>query len=909
MSYIAILFSRECSPRRLLADVSMASSVTGSFRMQKRTTSSTCQAPSWHQITRMIQGPQQTSTMSSFVPDPQRTAQLLQQQQQKQMEEESWKKAATVSQHHLRTVYKEWKMALDLSKKGSIVLNGKGLRIGAVVAVAKFGCKPFVDLSEMCVQVALSTATLQERMNQGEKIYGVNTGFGGSADTRTMDHEALQRALTQHQQSAVLARNDLGLGDEETETSSAMPTAWVRGAMVVRVNSLVRGHSGVGYKPIETLAEMVRRDMIPIVPLRGSISASGDLMPLSYIAGALQGNPDIFVRTGKGKERKTLSAPDALAEIHRLKVEEQTAKREKELEEIKAKEVEESKLSNKARKRLKRERKFQESLGNANYQPQLLDAATALKDLEKNPFGPVVLQGKDGLALVNGTAPSATVASLALYETNLLVFLAQVMTCVTSEALCANVEWVHPFIAEIRPHHGQMEVARNLRMLLRNSKLVSSLSGPEPIARGKEGLAQDRYAIRSSPQWLGPHVDDLFQSTLRMGIELNSTTDNPVVSSVSQKVYNGANFQATEVAVAMEKARLAMQMIGKMLFAQTSELINPNLSNGLPPNLAADNPSLSFCLKGADINMAAYQSELGFLANPVTSHVQSAELHNQSINSLALVAARYAMKSVDTLSLMTATAIYIGLQAVDMRVMHMTFLEYFPGEVKKYILQGYGDKISAEGFELIFKAIKPEIHRSWIANSSRDLEDRCRVVSKSVTTTVFTLLGDRAAKDTLEWQRTIFQGTDTLRRCIAQRMPVAFVQWRQTFAEDTARKTVPMLSDSTKALYQFVRGELGVPFHLGLVDDPLSEPTSNTTTDVEERYLAAARESDKAKAPGATARPKKTIGSWISIIYEAIRSGKLPGHLLDTFKLDIMPDDFQHGPDAACKNGHGPAQV
>lgn len=54
------------------------------------------------------------------------------------MEEESWKKAATVSQHHLRTVYKEWKMALDLSKKGSIVLNGKGLRIGAVVAVAKY---------------------------------------------------------------------------------------------------------------------------------------------------------------------------------------------------------------------------------------------------------------------------------------------------------------------------------------------------------------------------------------------------------------------------------------------------------------------------------------------------------------------------------------------------------------------------------------------------------------------------------------------------------------------------------------------------------------------------------------------------------------------------------------------------
>ena len=58
----------------------------------------------------------------------------------------------------------------------------------------------------------------------------------------------------------------------------------------------------------------------------------------------------------------------------------------------------------------------------------------------------------------------------------------------------------------------------------------------------------------------------------------------------------------------MEKARLSLQMFGKLFFAQCSELINPVLSNGLPPNLAADEPSTSFTMKGVDIGMASYST-------------------------------------------------------------------------------------------------------------------------------------------------------------------------------------------------------------------------------------------------------------------------------------------------------------
>ena len=131
----------------------------------------------------------------------------------------------------------------------------------------------------------------------------------------------------------------------------------------------------------------------------------------------------------------------------------------------------------------------------------------------------------------------------------------------------------------------------------------------------------------------------------------------------------------------MEKSRLSLQIIGRLLFSLSSELINPTLNRGLPPNLAADNPSLSFTMKGIDISMAAYMSELAFLANPVTSHVQSAESNNQQINSLALISARYTLQTGDILSQMCAAHLYVVCQTLDLRVMYITFL----GELQKRI--------------------------------------------------------------------------------------------------------------------------------------------------------------------------------------------------------------------------------
>lgn len=103
---------------------------------------------------------------------------------------------------------------------------------------------------------------------------------------------------------------------DHPEATTCMPESWVRATMVIRLNSLLGGASGVQLDTVETLTGLMNSDIIPLMPLRGSISASGDLSPLSYIAGAMQGAPGLSVYAGsRGRgERRCVRADKALAE-------------------------------------------------------------------------------------------------------------------------------------------------------------------------------------------------------------------------------------------------------------------------------------------------------------------------------------------------------------------------------------------------------------------------------------------------------------------------------------------------------------------------------------------------------------------------------------------------------------------
>ncbi|KAI9927687.1 hypothetical protein ASPWEDRAFT_31749 [Aspergillus wentii DTO 134E9] len=685
------------------------------------------------------------------------------------------------SQSHLQTAHQTWQRMQHLLARQEIQVDGTSLDIAAVTAVAYHGCVPKLSTNPAVIErIEASVRVLKGHLDKGHFVYGVNTGFGGSADVRTDRVIALQSGLLQLLQAGVLVSSDKNNGkvskNQRALETHAMPAPWVRAAMVVRGNTNTRGHSAVSVPVIETILGLVERHITPIVPLRGTISASGDLIPLSYIAGAIEGSPDVYVQIHDSDKPSVMSARDALSS----------------------------------------------------------------KGINTQVLGP-----KEGLGLVNGTSSSAALASLVMYESHQLAVLVQAISAMAVEALMGTSESFNPFMSDVRPHDGQKECAANLMGLLQGSHLAHGIQQEKD--RNRAGLVQDRYSLRTVPQWIGPQLEDLLLAHQQVSVELNSTTDNPLIDGVSEDIFYGGNFQAVSITSAMEKTRLSLQMFGKLLFSQATEMIDPNYNNGLPTNLVADDPRLSFTMKGVDISMASYMAELAYLANPVSSHVQPAEMHNQAINSMAFVSSRYSMQAVEVVSLMSACSVYVGCQALDLRAMHLSFLENLMPQLHALTADIFAAHLSGQWLVDLNSRLSTHVANTWPTTNRLSLEDRSNTVVKnsiSVFLDVFTSYGSGPnLVDLNNWKS----------KAIALLNKV-FKDTSDSFFH--AQHTESLLGVGSKVLYQTVRRDLGVPFHQGFIEHPTAQDDT------------------------LNGRAKKTVGSWISIIYEAIRDGRLLNPLM-----------------------------
>ncbi|PVH82587.1 putative phenylalanine ammonia-lyase [Cadophora sp. DSE1049] len=693
-----------------------------------------------------------------------------------------------------------------MTRRNAIKLKGDSLAISDVVAVAQYKANANVDdlPSEVAAKIEESVQFLRKSLEQGHSIYGVNTGFGGSADTNTTATDTLQVALLQMQLCAINPSSDAYDNAEKTShyqmssctgvdvATLSMPESWVRAAMLVRCNSLLRGHSAVRVDVIKSILKLLEHDLVPLVPLRGSVSASGDLCPLSYIAGALEGNPDVRVWFGCNSDRKLLGADQALRSI----------------------------------------------------------GMTPIR------FGP-----KEILGLLNGTAFSVSVATLAQNQAESLTILAQILTAMGVEALLGTAESFDPFIAAVRPHLGQIEVARNIQKFLRGSKLAHF----HHEETGPGHLRQDRYALRTSSQWLGPGLEDMTLSRRQLEIELNSTTDNPLIDVENKQIHHGGNFQASSVTSSTEKTRTALEKIGKMIFAQSSELLDSRLALNLPPNLAVDEPSLSYPMKGVDINMAAYMSELAYIANPVSNHVHSAEMSNQSLNSLALISARYTHTAVDLVSLMSSAYLYCLCQALDLRAMDVQFKARLRPEVERITSRAFGGIMPDAQLAKLHDSIWEALQESLAATTSRDSSERFHVVAQSV-------------------QHIVVQHLATSSHASASPLDL-FTKWTATLA-DTLKTTfctnrtsylanpdaVPYLGKASRRMYLFVRKELGVPLHKGIIDHPT---------------FGAMSAEEKMK--------KRNTGSRVTCIYQALKDGRMAAPILECLKDAGEADTLRMG--------------
>ena len=326
-------------------------------------------------------------------------------------------------------------------------------------------------------------------------IYGVTTGFG-SLCNRSISAEQLTTL-----QENLVKSHACSMGDE------VRPDI-VRLMLLLKAYALQLGHSGVQVVTVETILELLNRDVLPIVYSLGSLGASGDLAPLANLFLPLIGEGEVRY---KGEKRVSKEVLDELG------------------------------------------------------------------------IRTVTLKSKEGLALLNGTQFMSSHGVYALIQAKRLAKVADNAAALSLDAYDGLLAPFSDSLQLIRPHAGQLTVARRMRKLLEGSE----------IAAQPKKQVQDPYSFRCVPQVHGASRDAFDYVTKVVETEINSVTDNPTVFPDEDIVVSGGNFHGQPLAIVYDFFAIALSELGNISERRTAQLIlglrnlpeflvaNPGLNSGL----------------------------------------------------------------------------------------------------------------------------------------------------------------------------------------------------------------------------------------------------------------------------------------------------------------------------------------
>jgi len=528
----------------------------------------------------------------------------------------------------------------------TIVLDGNHLTRAQLVAVARTGSKVSLDPLGL-KRVQRAADFLAEKVSCGEPTYGVTTGFGSNADKllgahRLRDelpggnpHET-EGTLLEELQHNLIITHAVCVGKPFGED-----VVWAM--LLIRINTLMRGHSGIRVSTLEALTAMLNAGVVPVVPEKGSVGASGDLAPLSHLAIVLLGGGEAFY------QGERVSGAEALKRAGLTPI----------------------RLS------------FKEGLALNNGTAQMLaTAALALDKLEQ------LLDAADLAASMTLDAFACRSGALRPEVHALRPHPGQVETAANVRELLAGSTlvdipyhlvprfkswsaeaWTQPDDQALSFDIGWDWVPANQR-----HGREAFYSRFLPFKGGKKHQPQDAYSLRCMPQVHGAVRDAWAQACRVIDIELNSVTDNPLIfpdaedaQFIEEQVISAGHFHGMPLALAMSYIKAAIPVLASISERRLNKLVDPATNDGLPAFLTGNEDGTDSGFMIVQYTAAALVNDLASRAHPASVYSIPTSANAEDHVSMGANEARHVLEMTEDLSHVLALEIYTAAQALDFR--------------------------------------------------------------------------------------------------------------------------------------------------------------------------------------------------------------------------------------------------
>lgn len=303
--------------------------------------------------------------------------------------------------------------------------------------------------------------------------------------------------------------------------------------------------------------------------------------------------------------------------------------------------------------------------GEVMYKGEMRDTAEVFKE---NGLKPITIVLREGLSLINGTSVMTGISLINIIRAKTLFTWSLIATSLLSEIVESFSDYFSEELNGAKGHTGQQTVASMLREILSDSKLISSREA-EFYNRNNDRIhkrkVQEFYSLRCLPQILGPVYDTIAIAEKTIITELNSVSDNPIVSMELENVFHGGNFHGDYVSLEMDKLKLVITRLTMLAERQINFLFNPALNDKLPPFVNLGVLGLNLGMQGVQFTATSTTAENQTLSTSMYIHSIPNNNDNQDIVSMGANSALLAAKVIENAFQVVAIELIGLLQAVD----------------------------------------------------------------------------------------------------------------------------------------------------------------------------------------------------------------------------------------------------